>query len=417
MLVELMNHLHCSPLKSFINANKPHSRQISKSKKTQSSVSLGVPIFSTTEDVVPESSSHSSSVENGELRKPFPQFPSVLSALPQPPDKETMDPHFAGLLSALADSVLKKGNQSANMVSTSNQPSIVNLKDIDLTVSSPATSPQETLSATFQIPPTEPSPPGPSLPSVPHTVDSAQSAVLPQLSRIPGKFLPTPLTSPNGNLFKQHIALLDAVSKESARMQEAYKTAAASGVTINDNFLSPIIATTARPSSLVPRSHVDTLQCPESAGKALPSFTTSHNADSSLISAELSGVFRQDAISDYDLQGRPSLAYHSDQTNAHVTGSVSMNQSHLLALMNGAPTNPTMLHTDYALPSSSQTSLLTPYRNMVLEPQLSPFTPHLPSPSSARSSAPIIPSYTPPQALPAASNALLSILNGGRRMS
>ncbi|KAG6898110.1 hypothetical protein C0992_005437 [Termitomyces sp. T32_za158] len=424
------------PLKAFIHANKPRSpRQISKSKKDQHPVSRGVPTNPTAEDVVSESISHSSSAENGETKTPLLRCSDISRARafpPQSPDKETMDPHFAGLLSALADSVSKKSTRSLNVVSTSNTPSIVHIKDIALTVSSPATSPQEPLSAaTFQISSAKPPTPGPSPSSLPHFSIPVDSSIavgftepsVPQLSKVLTNFSQTPLpmgSTPDGHLFKQHIALLDAVSNESARMQEAYKTAAvnAPGAIINDNFLNPIIATTARPSCLVPRSHVDALKYPESTGSAPPSFTTSHTMKSS-IPVELSGS-RLNASPDGGLQGRPrtSLTYHSNQTNTNVTSSsASMSQTQLLALMNGVPTNPAMLHTGYT-PSSS-TSLLTPSRNMVSESQLSPFTSQLPSTLSSGSlfSAPMMPSYKTTQALPAASNALLSILNSGRRTS
>ncbi|KAG6868588.1 hypothetical protein C0993_000614 [Termitomyces sp. T159_Od127] len=421
------------PLKAFITANKPRSPPQIKSKKAQLSVSRGVPINS--EDLVRESSSHSSSTENGEIKTPLLQCSNASMTLPpQSPDKETMDPHFAALLSALADSVFKKGTH--NVVSTSNTPSVINFKDIDHTVSTPATSPPETLlGANFHRSFTKPPAPRPSSspvshfsigvpvnsPSAPTAVDFAESEVPPKLLKVPGKLSQIPPmtdSTSHGNLFQQHVALLDAVSKESARMQEAYKTAAVNGVIINDNFLNPIIATTARPSSLIPRSHADALKYPESTGSAPPSFLTSHNMNSSLISGEPPGVSRSNTTPYRNLQGRirTSLANRSDQTSTSVSGSASMDQTELLALMNGVPMKPTTLHSDYALPPPSPTSLLTPYRAMALEPQLPPFTQQLPSTLSAHSSssAPLIDSYTPTQALPAASNALLSILNSGR---
>ncbi|KAG6890414.1 hypothetical protein C0995_008768 [Termitomyces sp. Mi166 len=436
-----------SPLKAFINANKPRPQKILKSKKAQHSVSHSVPISSTAKEAVLESSSHPSFVESDEPHTPSPQYPKPHDILPPQISDEgssmaTMDPHFANLLSALANSASKNGTEPLNVVSTSNPPFIEVPKDTGLTVTAPAAFPQETSSATFHSATIEPATPGPStepLPpvsqisapvdssnaSVAIAVDIAQSTVSLQPSIPPERFSQTFLTmepNPDGDLSKQHIALLDAVSKESARMQEAYK--AANGVPITDSFLNPIIATTALPSSLAPR-HADTLKHPVSTGSAPPSSITSHTMDSSLISPQWSGLpgiskFQNTGL-DTRLQqrSRTSLAYHSDRSNTNIPGSASMNQRQLLALMNGSPTNPPMLYAGYPLPPPSNLPLFTPYRTSVPEPQLSPFAPQLAPTLSSRplTSVPMMPSHMPIQALPAASSTLLSILNSGRSMS
>ncbi|KNZ73441.1 mRNA decapping complex subunit 2 [Termitomyces sp. J132] len=414
------------PLKAFINANKPHpSRKFPKSKKAQSSVSRSA-LSSTAKDAVHESTCQPSSAETREPHTPSPRYSKPFVALvSQIPDEGMMDPHFANLLSALAKSASKNGTHPLDVVSTSNLASIEELKDVELTVSEPASLSQETPSATLQVSTTELAKPGLSPESLPPvsqpnfssnipvnssvasaaSIDTAPCINSLQPSTLPEKFSLTSHTkrSSDSNLSKQHIALLDAVSNESARMQEAYKTAAANGVPINDNFLNPIIATTAVPSYLVPRGHEGTLKYPASTGSAPPSFLASRTMDQY---PRMSGVSRvQNTGSETHLQERPrtNLAYRGDLSTTNIPGS-GMNQSQLLALMNGSPANPPILSTAFP----------PPYRTLVPEPQLSPFAPQMAFIPSNRSlaSAQMMSSHIPIPALPATSSTLLSILNG-----
>ncbi|KAG6851066.1 hypothetical protein H0H93_002958 [Arthromyces matolae] len=254
------------PLKAFINSHKPRSSgKNPRPKKNQ--------LVNSVQSASHESSSQSSSVENNELdtspsRQVRPNTTAISGEQFEGTDTSTMDPHFASLLSALAMSASKGSSQ---------QPTVLSLDDIrsnqtDETMIPSDSSrypPQETISALPSLSaqsPATPSKPFPSAFSEPpvtqehdtaNAVDTSTPNADATVPSTTGLSLPTPSSTANtvhAPLYRQHVALLDAVSKESARLQEAYKIAAANGVSINipDNIKTSVVPYTQQ--SLIPAS-------------------------------------------------------------------------------------------------------------------------------------------------------------------
>ncbi|KAG6842221.1 hypothetical protein C0991_000191 [Blastosporella zonata] len=440
------------PLKAFINGNKPrHPRKTPKPKRAQPDMTSTTPAPMTAGDAVHESAFQSSSVDVGEQHTPSPSesYPNTV------PNNDsataTMDPHFANLLSALAisASTIDKPAAATSSASTIEEPPEVRLS-VSLTEDRPAaavpyqkasTSTQVSLfdSAAPSAPTHQPLSQSPQMPllngSVESTVTQVAQSVVSQFPLLPSGISsqPSPRASsiPDGDISKQHIALLDAVSKEAARLQEAYKIAAANGVPINvnDNFKYPVLTTSTPLPALSPRMPSQPTDFKYAARHGLvPSFVAPHATPSypygpaqPLGLPGISGTHGMGLGALYaPLQERPrtSVAYHRGPLNSAFSGSASMNQSQLLALMNGSSVNPSVPYTGHSLPSGGPNPHMPPFYTPVPGPRLPLHTPQFstPTPTSV-APRPMTASRLPAQNLPAANNPLLSILNGGRSTS
>ncbi|KAG6857551.1 hypothetical protein H0H87_000150 [Tephrocybe sp. NHM501043] len=436
-----------SPLKAFINANKPRLRKTPKPKKAQVAVSRNAQAHPTKKAVNLDSGSQTSSAENGEPHTPSPHYsePS-LTAVPYIADANsnaiaTMDPHFANLLTGLAISA-----STAKRIPTSK--ALISGKSLDdgpfasdttedryaATDDSQETSSNSPTRRSFlgpsppdQIQPLVRSPPipislgSPSSTSTASLHDAKPTVPHPKTIATSSQILSAAYSTPDSNLSKQHIALLDAVSKESAKLQEAYRTAAANGVSINVNdiFKHPVLAVSALPPA------VDAFTSDGSVPSSMMQRATNHTIYSSpspmgLQSASGSRTLGFGPMYTPPPQGRPrtSFSLNRGHLNPALTGSASLNQSQLLALINGSFSTPPVAHNGHSHlppdPNPYVPSLYTPNpeQRLPLRAQQFVIPPAIPLPS-----LPTTTSQFPVQTLPTASNPLLSILNSGRSTS
>ncbi|KAG6911971.1 hypothetical protein DXG01_000219 [Tephrocybe rancida] len=453
------------PLKAFINANKPRApRKTPKSKKAQPTLSHTAQTQS--KEVILDSGLQPSSIEDGEPHTPSPHHPgSYPNSASYGTDKDSaavkMDPHFANLLSGLAISASSAADSKpTSAVATSRAytikepPDIVVPPSLKEDRSATASLLQDTPSASTLIAPLDSVGRPPLAQSIPHIsslpsstnattvspVESNAKVTIPVAQSIASQTTPQTLgtsaqassqavSTPDRSLSEQHIALLDAVSKEAAMLQEAYKTAAANGIPINvnDNFKHPILAAPAPPPSFSPRtmySQADTFKYPALDGSAPPSFRPQHIADTYTFSpSQPSGYHASgthhlgNMYTPYQERPRTSFAYHRSPLNATLSGSASMNQSQLLALMNGPSVNSPIPYSGHSVPPSIQNPPLPPFHTQNSGQRLPFHTPRFPPAPAALPYAPVAASHLPAQPLPPVNNALLSILNSGRSTS
>ncbi|KAF8078633.1 hypothetical protein FPV67DRAFT_68165 [Lyophyllum atratum] len=272
------------------------------------------------------------------------------------------------------------------------------------------------------------------------SVSSHTADISPYLS--PPIVPPTPVADRS----KQHIALLEAVSAESARLMQAYKTAAANGIAVNvtDNFKYPVTAGFVPTPSATPhaptRAHglevpfkypVSREFMPIPPGGPIPPVRQDprvlYMSGPSQSSGQEHIPVPQNTISGamydpFQVRPRTSLSYHRGPgpMNPNPSGSASMNQSQLLALMTGHVTNPHVPYGGYTQAPQNRDAPLTPFYTPVLQRPRLPFYPPQFTPHQVSGSftpVPTSPLHRSVQAPPPTSNTLLSILNNGRGSS
>ncbi|KAG6813799.1 hypothetical protein H0H92_007211 [Tricholoma furcatifolium] len=394
-------------LKAFINANKPRAlRKTPKLKKAQPVAICSEPVQSTAaNDRYYEYTSQPSSAENGEPHSPSAIYSKSSTGQTSRVTNESMDPHLAHLMSALVSSASTMDNK----------PEV--LSDPGLSVSKvPRMSSErsETLAQPVEkMPELHPSHDKPSNLLTSSTVEVAPSTASSPLATGVLSFQGMPAAAAATNS-PRYIALLDAVSEESARLRESYKTAAANGlpINVNDNFKHPTNPTTASQSL---QGLLHTFQHPTgSIPSAMPHVNNVYvSGHLPLFVSQGPHVLRSSGPAlAHSPQERPmtSAASPRGPLNPNLQNG-SMNQSQLLALMNGTSITPSAA---YGYPSQ-------PIANQPPAPLFTPALEQFPfsTPQSAPSLSPGHghPSRFPNQTLPPANNALLSILNSGRSAS
>ncbi|KAF5370200.1 hypothetical protein D9615_010090 [Tricholomella constricta] len=480
-------------LKAFINERKPRvPRKALKARKLPTFQPRNE-LHSVAKDSVHESSSQSSSAEP---QTPSPQYVHT-TKIPQVADhgssqsaSDTMDPHFAHLLSALATSASANENKSSNAILPSSTLDIKHHEDTGTPI--PITTPRADLHASPR--PTDNNDWSSSMPQ--HRERSLSSQLedssldsmtpsgcsllpLPQIpqspifsadvgdkdqspmrnviarrdvsSRSPSSRPPLKTTDisphisppivsslPANDRTKQHIALLEAVSAESARLMQAYKTAAANGVPVNvtDNFKHPLPP--APTSSITPyiagQTNVDApfkysphdltpvpaMVPPQIRQDHRVLYTSGPSQSSGLEHAPVAqNATFGPMYNPFQVRPRTSLAYHRGPMNPNPSGSASMNQTQLLALMNGPLSNPPLPYGVHAPPRNTR-SPLPPFNAPVLQRPRLPFHPPQFIPTQIPGSFTSVPTsslHMPLQAPPPTNNTLLSILNSGRSAS
>lgn len=345
-----------------------------------------------------ESSSQSSSAENGELQTPSPHYTEPLaSSIPHVFDTDSpisdepavpLDPHFAQLLSALAISASSSAKNShvvddhlsaamgknshpqgrktpalASVLSTqspgtileSTKPSVSvhahkfpHPDSHDITSHPRANTAQPELASTGS----ERSHPSSATPSSnaglgSHTNVSSRSAssrmaastadISPYLSR------PSAPTTTSADRLK-HIALLEAVSVESARLMQAYKTANAKGlpVNINDNFKYPVTPSSVSATSMASRTYGNPLNG-STRIMTDTALSMSQNIDDRVLYASGPGTTSIPVVHNgafgalnktLQARSKTSLAYHHGSSiKHHPSGNASMSQYQLSNVM------------------------------------------------------------------------------------
>ncbi|KAG5647978.1 hypothetical protein DXG03_007012 [Asterophora parasitica] len=474
-------------LKAFINERKPRKLPRGTKKIPQQRNAT----YSTSKHGPHESSSQSSSAEP---QTPSPQYSTSSTQIPQVADHEshptavTMDPHFANLLTALATSA--SANESKPLstllssISTDMQPHEDNGTPVpDATLrtdlrgspnsaditdwSSSVPQHREPLAPSSQFGDSSlgsTTPSGRSLLPLPQTSQSSVevgedaqpivhnlTASCTTSPQSPALHLPPPSTtdispyiSPHmalptttDNRSKQHIALLEAASAESARVMQLYRTAAATGAPVNviESFKNPLHPP---PIPSVAPHHTGQINTANGAFKfppqglvSVPSMTPVRQDHRVLYASgpqsRLDHVpVAQNGASGpmfnpFQVRPRTSLAYHRGALNINGSGSASMNQTQLLALMKGPVPNSTVPNAIYAPPPPNRGTPLPQFYTPALQRAQLPF---YPSPQFIPSQIPL--AYTPvptspmlhmPLQAPPANNTLLSILNNGRSAS
>lgn len=248
-------------------------------------------------------------------------------------------------------------------------------------------------------------------------------------------------TSPTSAARMKQIALLEAVSAESARLMQSYKAAAANGLpaNVNDNFKDSATPSLPPTPSAASQFHMNGISYPVThpfpSGLVPTSPVRSQGyGDQRVLYAsgphfqpnELPPNMVPNSGAPYDpfqVRSRTSLAYHrGGSINPNPSGSASMNQTQLLALMNGSRTTPQVPHASVQPPQSREAPYYMPTQRGVhaaMAPQqgLPSYPLPLPTHSTPRPFTPVsiasaqVSLQGPP---PSANNTLLSILNGAR---
>ncbi|GLB36140.1 putative dcp2, box A domain [Lyophyllum shimeji] len=460
-------------LKAFIHERKPRiPRKALRAKKSPPTQPRNEQPYSSAKDISHESSSQSSSAENGEPETPSPHYSEPHATVAEVADNEsskldqpavTMDPHFANLLSALAISASARENKSsAPPPPPHTSPSLA--ASIDWSASVPqrresSVSSQHDISSLGSATPSgrslQPLPQMPLSP-LPSTsikdYDKHTTGGMSTNSEIPSRSITSPTSSRTADISpylsapmmpsalvtdrtKQHIALLEAVSAESARLMQAYKTAAANGAEVNvtDSLkYSAAPGFTATPpaqplsrsngwkypsSTQHPTIWHQYLHCPRILECSIPLLRHCHPDLTTLLYLKTQPPVQCMTRSRYG-QGLASptiVACKSQPVREckHESEPITCNDERT----HHPPTPPS---SNYAQPPQNRNPLLPPFHTPRLEGQRRPlnlpqFIPH--QTSGPFAPVPRLPLHTSLQAPLPTNNTLLSILNNSRVVS
>jgi mRNA-decapping enzyme subunit 2 len=338
-ILSLTSDCFYSPLKAFINANKPRPpRKGGRHKKGQKNPQIGTHCSDT--DPVHESDSQTS---DNQMEKDAnrPRTPPFANAILQ---SENIDPHFARLLSSLTLSAssnpIAPTNETQPVVDPATpvpstlhrnldpEPQIsgdhTNLKPRQRrSITSPSGSSQRDLSSTpvaapHQVLPTSPSHGRNNQNDTLHSPPAAQASDTSALLRSPhahrprtdiSPYLTKTTTDTTSTRRLQQLALLEKVADESARM--APQSLVAGPVSVPPPPMSVPPGASAGPG-IYYNSHSSLSPGPR------PHSTNHENID----------------YPDFNTRAKGRQAYHRGFTQTQ--GNLSMNQSQLLALMNNA---------------------------------------------------------------------------------
>ncbi|KAH6917393.1 DCP2-domain-containing protein [Coprinopsis sp. MPI-PUGE-AT-0042] len=326
------------PLKTFINQNKPRKGRKGNAdeKVPPNRIKSPVPVPKPPpeSDGIQDSSSQSSSLDNGGPQTPSPQYTQSTPAIVEDqvePDVpiESLDPHFAGLLSKLSlsatpASLVKAERPSSNNSRTAVSPRLLPPPDVVRTAVSPASTieqPSTTQVAAQVLPPVIESIPAanasnspmlaPASPRSPTARRTATADISPYLS----KAVEVPMSARR----LQQLALLESVAQESARRTPMLPSLPAG---MPSNFGGPVSLgpNFHQPPASQPLNHYAT---PSFTGQPLPApmYPTFANAPPPA----------QDPM----MRSRTSQAFHRNGYQGP-SGSMSMSQHQLLSLINGA---------------------------------------------------------------------------------